>query len=76
MRLFAFTPRRTSCSPPSGFLPARYLALASGKPITGFQYYFPAQPFIHRAYALRYVLLPFQGFCSVQSSLYSCLPVC
>ena len=45
-------------------------------PASGFQYYFPAQPFIHRAYALRYVLSPFQGFCSVQSSLSSCLPVC
>ena len=38
-RLF-LTPRRTLCSPPSGFLPARYLALASGKPITGCRWYF------------------------------------
>ena len=41
MRLFAFIPRRTLCSPPSGSLPARYLALASGKLITGRRYTFP-----------------------------------
>ena len=56
-----YHPSAAYSASPDGFLPARYLALASGKPITGGLIRFAGMPYKHRVNTLCCNMSPLRG---------------